>query len=169
MTDFHAFYERYAPRVRRWALFLCGDPALADDITSETFVRAWTAPGPMRQETVKAYLLTIARNLYRDSLRRARRTVQLDEGLLDGRANAQKLAEDRSELEFVLAAVQELPEADRAALLLRAQEDLPYEEIAQTLGLSVAAVKVKIHRARLRLIRLRKARNEGSLESEKNS
>ena len=167
MTDFHAFYERHAPRVRRWALFLCGDPALADDITSETFVRAWTAPGPLRQETVKSYLLTIARNLYRDSLRRTRRTVELNEAQPDSRATALKQAEDRSELTFVLAAVQQLPEADRVALLLRAQEDMPYEEIAETLGLSVGAVKVKIHRARLKLMKLRKARNEGTLASEK--
>jgi len=36
MTDFHVLYERYAPLVRRFALFLCGESALADDITSET-------------------------------------------------------------------------------------------------------------------------------------
>src|SRR5215831_1092187 len=71
MTDFHGLYERYANHVHRFALFLCDDPALADDITSETFVRAWTSPGPIREETVKAYLFTIARNLYHDFLCRA--------------------------------------------------------------------------------------------------
>jgi DNA-directed RNA polymerase specialized sigma24 family protein len=60
MTDLHLLYERYALLVRRFALFLCGESALADDITCETFVRAWAAPGPIREETVKAYLFTIA-------------------------------------------------------------------------------------------------------------
>ena len=63
MTDFESLYKSYAPQVRRFALFLCGDAALADDITSETFVRAWIGQGKIRGATVKAYLFTIARNL----------------------------------------------------------------------------------------------------------
>ena len=160
MTDFHALYESYAPHVRRFALFLCGNEALADDITSDTFVRAWTAPGAIRQETVKAYLFTIARNLYHDSLRHARRHTVLDKAMPDGQISAPEQAEIRSELRFVLAAMQELPEADRAALLMRAQEEMSYEEIAHALDLSLSAVKVKIHRARLRVMQATKARNE---------
>ena len=63
MMDFHSLYQSYAPQVHRFVLFLCGDATLADDITSETFVRAWTARGKIREATVKAYLFTIARNL----------------------------------------------------------------------------------------------------------
>jgi RNA polymerase sigma-70 factor (ECF subfamily) len=48
-----------------------------------------------------------------------------------------------------------MPETDRAALLMRADEGLPYEEIAAALGLPVATVKVKVHRARLRLAHVR--------------
>lgn len=159
MTDFQALYERYAPHVRRFALFLGGDAALADDITSDTFVRAWTSPGTIEQATVKAYLFTIARNLYHDSLRRSRRIATLHENIRDERVDAQKQAEDRSELSFVLAEMQRLPEIDRAALLMRAQEQMSYEEIAQALGLSLATVKVKIHRARLKLMRSRTDRS----------
>src|SRR5512140_445917 len=135
MTDFHILYERYSPQVRKLALFLSGDPALADDITSETFVRAWTTRGPIREETVKAYLFTIARNLYYDSLRRTRRQVSLDESLPDGRAGAQKQTEVRTELQMVLKAMQELSVVDRTALLMRAQEEMSYEEISRALGL----------------------------------
>jgi RNA polymerase sigma-70 factor (ECF subfamily) len=132
MTDFQALYERFAPDVRRFALFLTGDPSLADDITSETFVRAWTTPGEIRQETVKAFLLTIARNLYHDSLHRT--LAALHDDIRDPRADAQKQAEDRSELKFVLAEMQRLPEIDRAALLMRAQDQMSYEEISQALN-----------------------------------
>lgn len=55
----------------------------------------------------------------------------------------------------MLEGLQQLPEADRAALLMRAQHELPYGEIAAALGLSLAAVKVKIHRARIKLAQLR--------------
>lgn len=169
MTNFHALYESYAPHVRRFSLFLCGDEALADDLTSETFVRAWTASGSIRQETVKAYLFTIARNLYYDHLRQARRHTVLDNAMPDGRVSAPKQAEARSELRFVLAVMQELPEVDRAALLMRAQEGLSYEEIARALGLSVVAVKVKIHRARLKLMKATKTRDKNSCGPEANS
>lgn len=63
--------------------------------------------------------------------------------------------EVKDELDRVLRALQEFPEVDRAALLMRADEGLPYEEIAAALGLPVATVKVKVHRARLRLAQIR--------------
>lgn len=164
MTDFTALYERYAPLVRRFALYLGGDPALADDITSETFVRAWTAGGAIRQDTVKAYLFTIARHLYRDSLRRSQRHAALDDQLEDERLTAHKRAEDRSELGFVLSAMQKLPEADRAALLMRAHEEMSYDDISRALGVPVATLKVRIHRARLKLMHATRAASRGSGE-----
>jgi RNA polymerase sigma-70 factor (ECF subfamily) len=169
MTDFHVLYESYAPLVRRFALFLCGEPALADDITSETFVRAWTAPGPIREETVKAYLFTIARRLYLDSLRQTRRHTVLTEALPDKRVRVQEQAEMRSELRSVLAAMQQLPELDRTVLLMRAQSEMSYAGIASELGLSIPVVKVRIHRARLRLMQLMNVHSEGPSEPEKNS
>ncbi len=66
MTDFHSLYQQYAPQVHRFALFLCGDASLADDITSETFVRAWVGQGKIREATVKAYLFAIW-IMFRDS------------------------------------------------------------------------------------------------------
>lgn len=155
MMDFHALYERYAPHVRRFALFLCGDHALADDITSETFVRAWVTQGKIVQESVKAYLFAIARNLYHDAMREARRRAPLGDVLVEQRASVQKDLEMKSELRLVMDAIQKLPEADRAALLMRAQDDMSYEEISQVLQLPVSNVKVKVHRARLKLIEAR--------------
>ena len=54
----------------------------------------------------------------------------------------------------LVAALARLPEVDRAAVLMRAQSDMSYEEISQVLGISVAAARVKVHRARLRLAEL---------------
>ena len=157
MTDFHSLYQQYAPQVHRFALYLCGDAALADDITSETFVRVWTARGKIREATVKAYLFTIARNLYHDSLRRSARHTELQDSMPDPQASPQTQAEQRSELQAVLAALKRLPEVDRAALLMRVQEEMPYEEIGQALNLPATTVKVKVHRARLKLMQARGA------------
>ena len=155
MTRFHELYESYSRDVYRFALYLSGDPALADDVTSETFLRVWSSPEPVRLATVKAYLLTIARNLWLMERRRGLRRQGLDETIPDSGQSALRQVEVKDELDRVLRALQEFPEVDRAALLMRADEGLPYEEIAVALGLPVATVKVKVHRARLRLAKIR--------------
>ena len=155
IVDFRSLYERYAQDVYRFALYLCGDPLLAEDIAEETFVRAWVTPGGIRVGTVKAYLFMIARNLYRTGLKHAARQVELEDNLPDSKPSLEAVSSIRSELHLVLQALQNLPEVDRAVLLMHVQDDMPYAEIAAALGLSVAAVKVKVHRSRIELLRLR--------------
>src|SRR5262252_7467735 len=155
MTDVEKLYERYAGDVRRFALYLCGDVVMADEITSDTFVRAWMADGPIRQPTVKSYLFAIARNAYTDLLRRAVRHTQLDRNMPDTRISPQLQIEQSAEVRAVLTALQQLPEMERTALLMRALDEMPYEEIADTLGITVATAKVKVHRARLKLMQTR--------------
>ena len=70
--------------------------------------------------------------------------------------------ERRDEVRAALARLQRLAEVDRAALLMHAELELPYEEIARALGLSLAVVKVRIHRARIRLARMRHEERSGS-------
>ncbi len=159
MTDFSALYQKYAPDVFRFALYLSGNRAEAEDLTSETFVRAWTSPEPIRSATVKAYLFTIARNLFLQGLRTKKRHVELPEEekqqFHDPKPGPHAQAEKKAEYEAVLAEMQRLPEADRAALVMRAFDGMAYEEIAQALGIPLATVKVKIHRARLALAGIR--------------
>lgn len=158
--DFQSLYEKHAPAVRRFALFLCGNPAMADDITSETFLRALQAHGEIRQPTVRSYLFTIAQNAYRDLRRRSRRETELDEKRPDSAITAQAHFEQKEELGAVLAALQELPETDRAILLMRVVDEMPYEEIASALDVSVTTAKVKVHRARAKLMAIREPASE---------
>ena len=126
----------------------------------DTFVRAWLAADRIRQPTVKSYLYTIARNAYTDSLRRAARHTQLDEKMPDTRISAQTQMEQGAEVRAVLAALQQLPEMDRMVLLMRALDEMPYEEIAETVGIPVVSAKVKVHRARVKLMQTRQAWRE---------
>ena len=160
MTDIENLYKRYAGDVRRFALYLCGDVVMADEITSDTFVRAWMTADRIRQPTVKSYLFTIARNAYTDLLRRGTRHTQLDEKMPDTRISAQTQMELSAEVRSVLAALQQLPEMDRTVLLMRTLDEMPYEEIAETLGIPVVSAKVKVHRARLKLMQTRQAWRE---------
>ncbi|MGA7448729.1 MAG: RNA polymerase sigma factor [Terriglobales bacterium] len=157
MTDISSLYKQYAPDVYRFALYLSGERGDAEDITSEAFVRAWTSPEPIRMETAKGYLFAIARNLFLQGLRKKSRHEALDENLRAPGASPYKQAEGKQEFQFLLTQLQELPEESRAALLMRAVDGMAYEEIARALGISLAAVKVKIHRARLALAGIRNA------------
>lgn len=154
-AGFHAIYARYSRDVLRFALYLSGQEAQAEDLASETFLRLWSAAEPIRTETVKAFLFSIVRNLVRERLRGAPRPVELDGELADLRPGPAAQAGGRFELRAVLSALQRLPDADRAALLMRVQDGMSYEEISRVLGLSLAAVKVRIHRARLKLNELK--------------
>jgi len=151
--DFAEIYERYAGDVHRFSLYLSGNYALAEDLTAETFVHAFCGPADLRVDTVKAYLLAIARNLHRDFVSRQSRLSPMSEAT-EGRNPApspERAAGDRQTLEAVLHAIQRLPEPQRDALVLSVDEDLRYDQIGAILGCSVAAVKVRIHRARLQL------------------
>ena len=149
--SFHDVYSRYAKDVLRFSFWLCGNPDEAKDITSETFTRVWTSDVEIRVETVKAYLFTIARNLYLHDIRRKKKFVALDERIPDTAGGPEEFAESRLVLDDVRKALQTLPEIDRTVLLMRAENDLSYEEISRSTGLSLSAVKVKLFRARVKI------------------
>jgi RNA polymerase sigma-70 factor (ECF subfamily) len=151
LVDFHSIFERHAQDVYRFTLFLSADPSLAEEVTQETFVRAWVAREEISGGTVKAYLLTIARNLFLAEKKRAMRQMPVDHTLVDPSPGPEALVEGRVALNAVLEALRAIPEIDRAALLMSAQDHLPYAAVANALGLSTAAVKVRVHRARLKL------------------
>lgn len=151
VTNFHELYQAYAQDVYRFAYWLCGNAQDAEDITSETFVRALTSTGEIKTETVKGYLLTIARNLAYKRSKREKRFIALATDLIEHRADPLQLVEQTMNLQSAIQFIQTLPEADRTALVLKLQNELTYEEIANMLNISLAAVKVKIHRARLKL------------------
>lgn len=151
VTNFHELYQKYAADVYRFAYWLCGNAQDAEDITSETFVRALTASGEIKSETVKGYLLTIAKNLAYKKSNREKRFVPIEADLSEPRMRPEQTAENSASLQTAFRFIQTLPKVDRAALVLRLQDDLSYEEIANVLNISLAAAKVKVHRARLKL------------------
>ena len=152
MLRFEELYVAYSPDVFRFAAWLAGNPDDAADITSETFVRAWMNFEVIRTETLKAYLFTIARNIYLESLRKNQEHAALEETYADPRPGIEKMIEDQSDLDSVHRILQSFPETDRSAFVMRVQHDLSYAEIARVLQLSESAVKVKVHRVRKRLL-----------------
>jgi len=148
MLTFEELYVAYSPDVYRFAHWLSGNANDAEDITAETFTRAWMNFAIIRTETLKAYLFTIARNIYLESLRKHRNHEVLNDAHPDSHPAIEKALETKSELDQIRTTLLALPEIDRSAFVMRVQYDLPYMEIARVLQLSESAVKVKVHRVR---------------------
>lgn len=161
-----ALFDTHADKLYRLALSLLRDPVEAEDIVQETFVKVMTRleqfEGRARLET---WLYRVAYNASLDRLRRKRTDpLPADEPEADDGENLpmpQSFVDWSGTPETALlgaeagaaleAAIQQLPESLRVVFLLRDVEGFSTEEAAEGLGLSVAATKVRLHRARLAL------------------
>ena len=152
MMTFEQLYQTYFDDVFRFAVWLTHDRSEAEDTASETFVRAWAGRDRLRTETLKAYLLAIARNLVLDRRRKTANHEKLTGELPDLAPDPQRRAAARAELDRVTRVLAELPEVERTALVLRTEHGLPYSEIARVLETSEGAARVRVHRARRRLL-----------------
>jgi len=159
MTDLEKLYRQHASAVFRFAWGLCGDRSTAEDLVSETFVRIVTKAPKIETRTALAYLLAVARNTFLSGQRRQRQreeiplSDQLSDRLPAPLFDPASRLENQARLDTVIAALRELPEGERAALLLRVDHDLSYDDIATALGTTPGAIKVRVHRARMRLVK----------------
>lgn len=152
---FEQLYDTFKPAVSRYLLGMCGDAGLAEELTQEVFVRAAASLLLFRGDSaVSTWLFRIARNTYLSWAER-QRDAAIDTDTFNalpdpghaGDPEAQLLqAEQRATIRRAMGM---LPERQRTMLLLRDLQELSYAEIAAILDISLAAVKVNIHRARL--------------------
>jgi RNA polymerase sigma-70 factor (ECF subfamily) len=148
---FHRLYFRHAPAVRRFLGNLHRDAAAAEEGTQETFARAFERLGRLKDPSrLRAWLMGIARIIALDELARRRReqpvaAAPCAEHHVDT-PEARLLA---TEADRALdAALRGLPDERRAALLMRLDLQLSYEEIAEAMGWPLHKVKNEVHRAR---------------------
>ena len=153
---FRLIFERYSRPVISFIYDMVNDRALAEELTQETFVRAFRAIHTMRAETkLSTWLFGIARNVARESLRaRARAGNHVDiadksvmdlsdkkpapvEGLLSKELN-----------ELIRRSLAALDEDKRLVFTLKVLHQCSYEEIAAITGFSLAKLKTDLHRAR---------------------
>jgi RNA polymerase sigma factor (sigma-70 family) len=144
-------YTEHAPAVYRCLLVWTRSPALAEELTAETFYRAIVADQQVRSVTARGYLIAIARNEWRKSSAKRNREQPL---VADATAPGQS-SEALVHYRLTLAAISDLPDQLREPLVLYAQGGLSYEEIATQLNITLATVKIRIHRARQKLEKYR--------------
>ena len=149
---FEQLYTDHFHDVYRFSVWLTRDATRAEDLASETFIRAWGRRDRLRTETLKGYLFAIARNVFITQQRVLNKNESLSEEMLDGAPDPHRTASARMDLDRVGRALSRMPSTDRLALVLRSEHSLPYEEIARILEISAGAARVKVHRARRRLL-----------------
>jgi RNA polymerase sigma factor (sigma-70 family) len=136
------FYRDHAAAVHAYLIGLCRDPRFAEDLMQDTFVKATRALAGYRGGSPRSWLFAIARTTFLDEVRRRREHTSAEPPDIPVRDP------DVAAVLTVRAVLATLPESQRSALILRDQLDLTYEEVAETLGKSLGATKVLIHRAR---------------------
>lgn len=152
-----ALMERYQHRLYRYLLRLVRQPATAEDLFQQTWLRVMERIKSFNpQHSFEGWLFALAHNLAIDFLRRYR-PESLDEPLPSGASRAETIAGTApGALEQLLAheragwlaeCVAELPAVFREVLTLRFEEEMKLEEIAMVLALPLGTVKTRLHRA----------------------
>ena len=160
MLDFDDLVQEHQAAVFRFTRSIAADDAAAEDALQETFLAAWRSADDFRGDgSVRAWLFAIARNAVMRQHRRRVDEPKETDSLSDLGDAAGWGSEDDPEHEMIESeqrtmferAMQRLSGADREILLLRDIEGVSGEEAASIVGVPLATMKTRLHRARLRL------------------
>jgi RNA polymerase sigma factor (sigma-70 family) len=149
MDECSAFYSEHKGKLFYYLMRLTGDYHLSCDILQESFIRYFTRYHDRGRNL--SLLYTIAKNLFRDSLRRGKKDALLEDNQEEHAANQEERLIISEEYQRVVRAIQKLKDDEREILSLLLSEEFSYREIAEIVKTSEANVKVKVHRARVRL------------------
>lgn len=143
------------PKLRAFAISLCGRTAAADDLVQETLMRAWAnldsfEPG----SNLVAWLYTILRNEFYSEFRKSKREVPDSDGEYAARLTSRPAQEGHMEFLDFRAALAKLAPDHREALVLVGASGLSYEDAAQICGCAVGTMKSRVNRARGKLAEL---------------
>ena len=147
---FGALYDAYLPKIYRFLYFRLRHQELAEDLTSQTFMKALERIGSFDagRGNFSSWLYQIARNSMVDHLRANKQVMELEEAIsVDSGQNVQEDAANTWDVARVRAQLQNLPAQQQEVLLLRIFEGYSHREIAESLGISEGASKVNFSRA----------------------
>jgi RNA polymerase sigma-70 factor, ECF subfamily len=154
VDKFSSFYRTQKEKLFGYLMRLTGNYQLSTDIMQESFTRYLENYGSQTQNV--SLLFAIARNAFWDNNRKKRHNQEIEEDVEDTANNPEKSALVRESYRHVLSAIQTLDKDQRDILSLTVSSNLSYREIANIMRISEGNVKVKVHRARIRLKKILK-------------
>ena len=151
-AEFKVQLTAIVPHLRAFGRSLSGNRDTADDLVQETLLKAWAARRRFQAGTnMRAWTFIILRNHYLSQVRRNRFRGEWDELTAD-RVLAAPASQDRHiDLTDLQRALQELPQAQREALILVGAGGFAYEEAAEICGVAVGTIKSRVARGRTAL------------------
>lgn len=151
---FTVLVEHYWERLYRWLYHLTHDQHAAEDLTQETFLKAFRGLGMFRPgSNFQAWLFRIAHNNFVNERRESARARQhFPEELATTDPGPAELAMSKEALQLLARAVGRLPAEFRAAFLLRVEEDLSFREISQILDITEETARWRVFKARQKLM-----------------
>ena len=150
-TKFDGIARSYGADLYRYAMWLCGNDALAKDLVQETYVRAWKAIDSLKDtKAAKSWLITIVRREYaRTFERKVPPFTDVDSVVLPDDDTLQP--DDRVEVQMLRQGIMQLAPKYRDPLLMQTVMGSSCKEIAEELGISKSAVMTQLFRAREQL------------------
>lgn len=142
--------ERHQARMYATLRKMTGDSDLAMDLTQDAFIRGWERLDKFQgRSAFSTWLYRIAVRLAYDAMERERRNVPagLDREVEDPAPGPDRRTERRADAEILERRIAELPDVQRAVVVLRTYDDLPYREIAEILGTTETSARVSYHYA----------------------
>jgi RNA polymerase sigma-70 factor (ECF subfamily) len=148
------------PALRAFAWSLSHNSSDADDLVQDTLIKAWTHKDKFEPGTnLRAWLFTILRNTYYTAVVRRRREVRDETGKYAAQL-AQSPTQDWSvAVRSMQAALQQLPDEHREALVLVGAAGLSYEEAAEICNCALGTIKSRVNRARAKLLKIMEAKD----------
>ena len=147
-----SLYETCYMRVFSYVMTLAGDRSLAEELTQETFFRAFARQREFRGESDEVtWLCAIAKNLFTDEMRRRSRHEEIPENLQDPSRSVAGTVEDKDSSFRIHLALHGLEEPHREVFELRVFGELSFREIGTIFGKTENWARVTYHRARIKL------------------
>ncbi|WP_372934333.1 RNA polymerase sigma factor [Mariniphaga sediminis] len=157
---FKEVFDQNYTYILNYLFYLSGDTELSEDLVQDVFLQLWEKRDEVKQETLRPYLFTIARNSFLKNKRRQKYDMKF-------RSNYFERTENESP-EFILemkefdkklqGAISDLPEKSRVVFLMNRMDEMTYREIAENLGVGVKAVEKQMSRA-LAILRKKLGKN----------
>jgi len=150
-TWFEEIFDTHYDAVRNYLFYMCGDMKLAEDLGQDVFLTLWENKDKLREDTLRAFLFTIARNRYFKHHRRKSVNLKFHNSLIGSEDKEYQspdyLVEVKEFDEKLQNAISNLPERSRTIFLMNRLDDLSYRQISEHLKISVKAVEKQMTKA----------------------